>query len=100
MKRIQRIQGVLITLALVFASPLSLADTLVIPSFNNQPSDPGQGVPRPSRGMSMAQVREQFGEPLQVWGPVGNPPITRWVYNRFVVHFEGEYVIHTVIKKS
>jgi len=75
-------------------------DTLVIPDISNQPSNTPEGVPRPTRSMTMDQVKEQFGNPLEVHGPVGNPPITRWVYERFVVHFEQEYVIHSVVRKS
>jgi hypothetical protein len=50
--------------------------------------------------MTMDQVREQFGEPREAKGPVGNPPITRWFYDRFVVHFEHQYVIHSVVRNN
>ena len=76
------------------------ADTLVIPDISNQPSNTPEGVPRPTRSMTMGQVKEQFGNPLEIHGPVGNPPITRWVYDKFVVHFEHEYVIHSVVKRN
>ena len=76
------------------------ADTLVIPDISNQPSNTPEGVPRPTRSMTMDQVKEQFGNPLEIHGPVGNPPITRWVYDKFVVHFEHEYVIHSVVKRN
>jgi len=76
------------------------ADTLVIPDISNQPSNSPEGVPRPTRGMTMDQVREQFGEPQEVKGPVGNPPITRWYYDRFIVNFEREYVIHSMVRKN
>ncbi|WP_455209002.1 hypothetical protein [Kaarinaea lacus] len=76
------------------------ADTLVIPDISNQPGNSPEGVPRPARGMTMDQVREQFGNPREVKGPVGNPPITRWIYDKFVVHFEHEYVIHSVVRNN
>jgi hypothetical protein len=28
---------------------------------------------------------------------VGDPPITRWVYDRFTVYFENDRVIHSVV---
>jgi len=95
-------------LSLLFLSVLSFstipgysfADTLVIPDISNQPSNSPEGVPRPTRGMTMDQVREQYGEPQEVKGPVGNPPITRWYYERFIVNFEREYVIHSMVRKS
>jgi len=76
------------------------ADALVIPDINTQPEQAPDSVPRPTRSMTMDQVREQFGPPLQVVGPVGNPPITRWVYDKFVVHFEGQYVIHSSVRRK
>ena len=93
-------------LAALFSFPLlgvplcSLADSLVIPDISRPPSQAPNDIPRPSRSMTMEQVREQFGEPLSVEGPVGDPPITRWIYDNYVVHFEHEYVIHTVIKRN
>jgi hypothetical protein len=50
----------------------------------------------PLRGMSMQLVEDRFGEPLERLGPVGEPPITRWVYADYTVYFEGRYVIHAV----
>lgn len=86
--------------ATVFYPAAAISDALVIPDISNQPSNAPEGIPRPTRSMTMDQVREQFGNPLEVHGPVGNPPITRWVYDKFVVHFEGEYVIHSVVKRN
>ena len=51
----------------------------------------------PGRGMSMRQVEDRFGPPREIKPPVGNPPITRWVYKDFEVYFEGSHVIHSVI---
>ena len=45
----------------------------------------------------MAQVLERFGEPLQRLAPVGDPPITRWVYERFIVYFEHDITLHAVV---
>jgi len=50
----------------------------------------------PGRGASMAQVEKHFGAPLEKRAPVGNPPITRWIYSNYTVYFEYEYVIHSV----
>lgn len=51
----------------------------------------------PTRGMSMATVEKLYGEPLEKRDPVGDPPITRWVYADFVVFFEYDKVIHSVV---
>ena len=50
----------------------------------------------PRRGLSQADVRQQYGEPASIKGPIGEPPITRWDYNGFSVYFEYQTVLHTV----
>ena len=42
----------------------------------------------PIRGATKSQVQEQYGQPSDTRGPVGDPPITRWIYNDFSVVFE------------
>ena len=90
----------MLALPLLFASVVAHSETLVIPDIANQPGGAPDNTPRPARAMSMDQVRDQFGAPQQVMGPVGDPPITRWVYDKFVVTFESEYVIHSVAKRK
>ncbi len=51
----------------------------------------------PSRGMTMDQVASKFGAPVTKVPPVGKPPISRWEYPGFVVYFEHEHVIHSVV---
>lgn len=53
----------------------------------------------PKRGTSKATVEAEFGTPNSNHGPNGEPPIYYWEYPDFTVYFEGDYVIHTVIKK-
>ncbi len=50
----------------------------------------------PKRGLSMDDVLTEFGEPDERFGPVGEPPITEWVYGSFRVYFEYEIVLHTI----
>lgn len=56
----------------------------------------------PTRGMSMAQVKKKFGEPLRKLDPRGgdtpkHPTIKRWQYTTYIVYFEHDHVIHTVL---
>jgi hypothetical protein len=44
----------------------------------------------------MDRVRERWGEPRQRLAAVGEPPISRWVYDGFSVYFEHRHVIHSV----
>lgn len=73
---------------------LSGAETL---SIINEPANTSEGIQRPVRGMTMQQVESSFGSPLQKMGAVGQPPITRWVYDKYTVHFEHNYVIHSAV---
>ena len=50
----------------------------------------------PKRGISMDAVLNKFGEPDNRFGPVGEPPITEWVYGSFRVYFEYQTVLHSI----
>jgi len=54
---------------------------------------------RPTRGMSQTSVQSKFGSPAAVKSPVGDPPITRWEYQNFIVYFEYDKVIHSVARR-
>lgn len=54
---------------------------------------------RPTRGTTQAQVEASYGAPKSVEDAVGEPPITRWHYDKFVVYFEYDRVIHAVLKR-
>jgi hypothetical protein len=55
------------------------------------------GVAAPARGMTMEQVASRFGKPENKVPAVGKPPISRWEYPGFVVYFENDHVIHSVV---
>lgn len=57
-------------------------------------------VNTPSRGMTKDQVASKFGAPVSKVPPVGKPPISRWEYPGFIVYFEYEHVIHSVVAAS
>jgi len=48
----------------------------------------------------MDQVAAKFGSPTTKVPAVGQPPISRWDYPGFVVYFERNYVIHSVVATS
>lgn len=50
----------------------------------------------PAKGMSMKEVRRRYGAAQEVRPPVGEPPITRWVYEGYTVYFEHRHAIHAV----
>ena len=57
-------------------------------------------IATPGRGMTMEQVSTKFGAPVSKTPAVGKPPISRWEYPGFVVYFENDHVIHSVVANS
>jgi len=82
----------LISLGAAFAGSGAMGDTLLVDAVESDAA-----VARPAGGLTMDQVLQQFGEPQQRLGPVGEPPITHWVYSDSIVYFEHQYVIHSVV---
>ncbi len=78
--------------ALLGFAPVAMADS---DSISAQAS----GTDLPRRGMNMEQVKAKFGAANEEMEAIGEPPISRWVYNDFTVYYEHQYVIHTVIHK-
>jgi hypothetical protein len=77
---------------LLAAAPVASADVLIIEKLE------AARMEVPTRGMTMDRVQSRFGAPVSVHGPVGDPPITRWDYDGFVVVFEYRHVVHSVLK--
>jgi len=56
----------------------------------------------PRRGLSMSQVEQRYGAPVEKLPAAGgdaprHPPINRWRYNGYTVYFERNRVIHSVV---
>jgi hypothetical protein len=51
----------------------------------------------PPHGMSMSKVSAHYGKPVEEAPAVGNPPITKWIYDQYTVYFEHQHVIHAVV---
>ena len=45
----------------------------------------------------MDEVKQRFGMPREMSSPVGDPPISRWIYDQYTVYFEYRCVIHSVL---
>ena len=52
----------------------------------------------PERGMHKNTVLQEFGDPQEMTSAVGEPPISQWRYDDYVVYFEGSWVIQAVVK--
>jgi hypothetical protein len=83
--------------ALALAGP-AFADELQVPN-------PAASGDKPASGMSMERVEAKYGAPSRRVPAVGGgttaqPPITRWEYPGFVVYFENNLVVHTVVTRG
>jgi hypothetical protein len=86
-----RILMSLLTLLLMHSGP-ALADVLLVDSIQSAPQ-----IQTPRNGLSMSQVRQQFGNPKAEIPAVGDPPISRWEYDGYSVFFEYDLALHSVI---
>jgi hypothetical protein len=94
------VHKLLISGILLLAISAPAASQTETTSVDYMPPNTAEGVLRPTAGLSQDQVLNQFGEPLQRVAPVGEPPISRWVYDLYTVYFEHQYVIHSVVHKK
>lgn len=86
---------------LIAASSIMFAPTAIAESVSMQVSEQGdQYQQTPNNGQKMENVEIEFGTPIQKISAVGEPPITKWVYQGFTVYFEHEIVLHTVVHRS
>ena len=84
-------------LAAVLAGGVAGAETIAI---DNGIAVKESDIATPARGMTMDQVATKFGTPVTKVPAVGKPPISRWEYPGFVVFFESDHVIHSVVANS
>ena len=89
-----KLRKLLLPALLLAALGTAQAETL---KMDGMSADTGDA--RPSRGMSQSSVQSKYGRPTAVKAAVGDPPITRWEYQDFVVYFEYDRVIHAVAKR-
>ena len=85
-----------LAILLAAAAPSAIGDVLLIDGVQEAARTASA---RPTRGMTMARVESRFGAPITKAPPVGDPPITRWEYPDFIVYFEYEHVIHSVVRR-
>ena len=87
----------ILLLAAMLASGLAGAATIAV---DNGIAVKDSDVTTPARGMTMEQVATKFGTPVTKVPAVGKPPISRWEYPGFIVYFESDHVIHSVVANS
>jgi len=88
----------IIALIATIASAPTFAEVIRVPV--GQQAAEKQVLQTPPRGMTKAQVRARFGNPRGELPAVGDPPISSWDYENYRVYFEGDLVLHAVLKGS
>ena len=90
------ITGSLITLfSAALGAPFTTAETITLPlGEQTRKSD----LDMPVRSMNKQDVRRDFGDPQEITDAVGEPPISQWVYADYVVYFESNWVLYSVVK--
>ncbi len=78
-----------------YMSEVNAAEEVIIPVL--QQGD--RNISRPHNSQTKEEVRTQFGDPQNEINAVGVPPISKWEYAKFIVVFEDNLVIHSVLKK-
>lgn len=98
MKKISKFNWVFIVLLVsqTFFADLLYAENIKIPVGSQMPEL--DNTARPKTGMTKTLVKNQFGEPAKENSAKGQPPISSWEYADFVVYFESDHVIHSVLK--
>ena len=89
-----------LALALAFGAAIGApahADNLLVHRVQKE-----HAMNMPTRGMTMAQVERKFGAPQRKLGSRGgdapkHPVIHRWEYPGYIVYFERNHVIHSVL---
>jgi hypothetical protein len=91
--------GLAMLAAIAFGAPMAAhaGDSLLIHRVQQE-----QDMNLPTRGMTMAQVEKRYGAPQRKLQPRGgdstkHPVINRWDYSTFIVYFEHDHVIHSVL---
>ena len=85
-----------ITLLVLTLGFVGLAGAQTLDMEDTKPAMDSAG---PTRGMTQASVESKYGTPVSRDAAVGEPPISRWEYQGFVVFFEFDRVIHSVQKR-
>lgn len=76
--------------------PFTMAEDIKILVGDQSPEL--QTIDRPTTGMLKTAVKSKYGQPIKEVAAKGKPPISSWEYADFVVYFENDHVIHSVLK--
>lgn len=84
----------------VLALALGLCGAAGADTLDMQGSDANKGRIGPRSGVTQQSVEAAYGAPIAKKAAVGDPPISSWEYDTFIVYFEYDRVIHAVKKRK
>ena len=94
MNRLTSISLITLFSASLFA-PFTAAEVITLPlGEQTRQSD----LDMPVRSMNKQDVRRDYGDPQEITDAVGEPPISQWVYADYIVYFENDWVLYSVVK--
>lgn len=96
LKTLRNMATTMLVLGIALPSLQAYAEQVRVPIMSHPEARASMDLPR--TGQSREAVKARFGSPQDTKGPTGEPPITQWLYDDFVVYFEHNHVIHTVVK--
>jgi hypothetical protein len=82
---------VFIAFLLLLSAP-ALADVLIIDEVRQV-----ERMNLPANGQTKQAIETRYGSPAQKHNAVGDPPISRWDYDRYSVYFEYDLVLFSVL---
>ena len=100
--RVQHLNNLLATAlacAALLLAPAASAEVLDLPD-DNVAGEQLQRPATPTRGMSKTTVARKFGKPQSKVAAIGDPPISRWIYDGYTVVFEYDKVLHAVVPEA
>jgi hypothetical protein len=83
---------IVLALMLAFAVQNVAADVLLIEEVRQS-----NRMQLPVNGQSKADTEAKYGAPVKKHAAVGDPPISRWEYEKYSVYFENDLVLFTVL---
>ena len=76
-------------------APFTAAEVITLPLGEQTRQS---AIDMPVRSMDKQDVLRDFGDPQEITDAVGEPPISQWVYADYVVYFEDNWVLYSVVK--
>ena len=83
---------ILLAIILAFSVQTVFADVLLIDEVRQSGK-----MQLPVNGKTKADTEAKYGTPVKKHAAVGDPPITRWDYDKYNVYFEYDLVLFTVL---